>query len=122
MLLSLFTYWVLFSTKIATVIASYIVVIAYTPQLWKSYKTKDVSGISLPFWILMNIFLFCMFNNATALWVTTHSAGSFGYFITEGLNWGFAIAQLYFVVKYGKEDRKAKRIAKKKAKAEKKNK
>ena len=102
-----------FAFKVAPVLASCLITIAYTPQIWKSHTTKNVKGISLLFWILINAFLLCMWSNALGIWLTTKTSGAFGYFMTETINWAFAFWQLILVIVYGKEDRKAKRLAKK---------
>lgn len=98
---------------VAPLIASIVIVPAYLPQAIKTQKLKDVSGISIWFWILINIFLLCMWTNSLASYIYD---GRLGYFITESLNWAFAIWVLGQVVVFGRKDRKAKKLAKKLAK------
>lgn len=102
-----------FAFVIAPIIASIIIVPAYLPQAIKTQRLKDVSGISIWFWILINIFLFNMWVNSLAAWIYD---GRVGYFVTESLNWAFAIWVLGQVIVFGKKDRKNKRLAKTKRK------
>lgn len=98
-ILSAFLY---FAVKIAPVLASILITITYAPQIWKSTKTKNVEGISLWFWILLNLFLLCMFSNALGLFIA-NGASALGYLITEAINWGFAIWQLILIIVYRKK-------------------
>lgn len=102
-----------FAFVVAPFVASCVIVPAYLPQAIKTQRLKDVSGISIWFWILINVFLFCMWTNSLASWIYD---GRLGYFITETLNWAFAIWVLGQCIVFGKKDRKAKREAKKRAK------
>lgn len=91
---------------VAPIVASCVIVPAYLPQAIKTQRLKDVSGISIWFWILINIFLLCMWLNSLGAWIYD---GRLGYFITETLNWSFAIWVLGQVIIFGKKDRKTKK-------------
>lgn len=105
MLASLLAGFMFFATKIAPVMASILITIAYIPQIWKSHRTKNVEGIALWFWILINLFLVAMVSNALGLFII-NGASAIGYLITELINFLFALWQLILVIVYGKEIRK----------------
>lgn len=102
---------------LAPLIASCVIVPAYLPQAIKTQISKNVSGISLWFWILINIFLLCMWTNSLGALIYD---GRLGYFITETLNWAFAIWVLVQVIVFGKEDRRKEKQKRKLAKMDKK--
>jgi uncharacterized protein with PQ loop repeat len=64
-------------------IATFFLVIAYLPQVIKTYRTKSVDGISLPFWALINVALTCLLINALFIFI---KYGTWGYLLTEVLN------------------------------------
>lgn len=117
MLATALSAFLFFALKVAPIMASYVITLTYLPQIWKTTKTKNVDGISFQFWVLLNVFLLCMFSNSLGLLITT-GASALGYFVTEAINWGFAIWQLILLVIYGKEER-AKNKAKRKAEGKK---
>lgn len=115
MLVSIMAGFIIFATKIAPFLASCLITITYLPQIWRSHKTKNVDGISLWFWILLNLFLVCMVSNALGLFFL-NGMSALGYLITELINFGFGFWQLILVIIFGKENRKRARLAKKLAK------
>lgn len=72
----------------------------YLPQLIKTYRTKDVSSISVSFWILLNLALTCLLINAAVIFV---KYGTYGYLVAEIINEGFALTMLILVLKYRKK-------------------
>lgn len=85
--------------NVLPVIATVFMVICYLPQIIKTYKTKDVTGISLPFWIMINIALTILLINSILLYTTN---GNFGYVVTYIFNEGLAFVTLILVIKYRK--------------------
>lgn len=78
-------------------IATVILVIAYVPQIIKTYRTKDVTGVSLLFWVLMNIALSLMLVNAITIFI---QFGTWGYAITEIANLSLAAVMFVMVIVY----------------------
>lgn len=74
----------------------------YIPQIYKTAKTKDVSGMSVAFWIMLVIALATMTANALVVFITL---GTFGLLITEAVNLILAIVVLIQVLKYRKKDK-----------------
>lgn len=101
-----------FCINVVPLIASVCLVICYYPQLRKTYKTKDVEGFSLMFWIVLCIALSCFVINALSL--LANGAGSYGYLIAEVLNLSMAGAILTMVIKYRKpEDKQIRKVPRK---------
>ena len=105
MLASIIAGFIFFSTKIAPVLASCLITVTYLPQIWKSARTKNVDGISLEFWILLNLFLISMVCNAFGLFLL-NGFNAIGYLITELINWFFGLWQLILVIMYRKKGKK----------------
>jgi uncharacterized protein with PQ loop repeat len=88
-----------FATTIAPTLSSVLITIAYLPQVIKTAKTRSVKDLSLGFWVLINAFLVCMVANATYLFITSHAVG---YFVTELINFAFALVILTQILVYRK--------------------
>ncbi|EOO11356.1 PQ-loop repeat-containing protein [Bacillus cereus] len=86
--------------ELVPIIATVFLSICYIPQIVKNYKTKDVSSISLWFWVLLNIALTLMFTNAFMIY---NKFGTYGYLITETFNLGLAMIVLVQVFIYRKK-------------------
>lgn len=86
--------------ELLPIIATIFLSICYIPQIVKNYKTKDVSSISLWFWVLLNIALTLMFTNAFMIF---NKFGTYGYLITETFNLGLAMIVLIQVLIYRKK-------------------
>ncbi|EML6324935.1 PQ-loop repeat-containing protein [Bacillus cereus] len=86
--------------ELLPIIATVFLSICYIPQIVKNYKTKDVSSISLWFWVLLNIALTLMFTNAFMIY---NKFGTYGYLITETFNLGLAMIVLIQVLVYRKK-------------------
>lgn len=81
-------------------LATIFLVAAYIPQVIKTFKTKDVTGVSLPFWVLINIALTCLLINAFVIFI---KFGTYGYLVAELFNEGLALVMLIMVIKYRKK-------------------
>lgn len=81
-------------------IATVFLVAAYIPQVIKTFRTKDVTGVSLPFWLLINVALSLLLINAITIYV---KFGTWGYMVTEIFNEGLAFVMLVMVLKYRKK-------------------
>lgn len=86
-----------FLLNILPSIATVFLVAAYIPQVVKTYRTKDVSGVSLPFWVFINIALSAMLINAITIFI---KFGTWGYMVTEIFNEGLAFVMLVMMLKY----------------------
>lgn len=84
-------------------IAGVILGICYIPQIIKTIKTKNVEGVSLSFWAILNVALTLLVINSIVVFNTT---GVWGYMVTEIFNEGLALVMLILVVKYKKKDKK----------------
>lgn len=90
-----------FMLEIAPTISGVLIVISYWPQIWTTLSTKDVSGQSVSFWILLCLSL---------LGFTIQQAGMIIFrenkeetpvlsgVIAQGLNLAFALIMLVLVV------------------------
>lgn len=78
-------------------VATFFLVFAYIPQMVRTYRTKDVTGISLQFWIIMNAALTLMLINSVVIFI---AHGTWGYMVTEAFNEGMAAIILGMVLKY----------------------
>lgn len=92
---------------ILPLMATVFLTICYVPQIIRNYRTKDVSSISLPFWILLNIALIMMVINASVIFL---KFGTYGYLITEILNEGLALTVLIQVLKYRKDGKNSDKL------------
>lgn len=88
-------------------IATFFLVAAYLPQVYHTWKTKDVTGVSLTFWVLINIALTCLLINAVVIFI---EFGTYGYMVTEIFNESLAFIMLIMVLKYRKKGSKNKQI------------
>ena len=79
--------------------ASVFLTVCYLPQIIKTYRTKDVSGISLPFWMFLNVALSLMLVNSIVIFI---EFGTWGYMVTEIINESLAFIMLVMVLRYRK--------------------
>jgi uncharacterized protein with PQ loop repeat len=91
-----------FLLNLLPTIAGIFLGICYIPQIIKTYKTKDVSSMSLAFWVILNIALTFLVINAVAVFITSGFA-VWGYMVTEIFNEGLALVMLIMVAKYRKK-------------------
>lgn len=80
-------------------IAGILLGMCYLPQIYKTYKTKNVDGMSLAFWVLLNLALLCLVANSIKVYALT---GGWGYMVTEIFNESLAFVMLVMVFKYKK--------------------
>lgn len=85
--------------ELLPLIATVFLTICYIPQIVRNYKTKDVSSLSLMFWILLSVALGLLWTNAFMIFT---AFGTFGYLITETINLGLALVVLIQVIIYRK--------------------
>lgn len=88
--------------ELIPLLATVFLTICYVPQIVRNYKTKDVSSISLWFWILLSISLALLWTNAFMIF---QAFNTFGYLITETINLGLALVVLVQVVIYRKRNK-----------------
>lgn len=86
--------------NVIPLIATIFMTLCYIPQIVQTLKTKDVTGISLTFYILLNISLTLLLINSYLLFLTN---GNFGYVISYIINEGLALIMLVLVLKYRKK-------------------
>lgn len=84
-------------------IAGVLLGICYIPQIVKTYKTKNVDGMSVSFWAILNLALICLVINSIVVFQVT---GAWGYMVTEIFNEGLAFVMLLMVIKYRKKETK----------------
>jgi uncharacterized protein with PQ loop repeat len=77
--------------------ATVFLTICYLPQIYRTYKTKNVESMSISFWVMLNIALTLLLTNAYAIWGLF---GTYGYLVTEILNEGLALITLGQVLYY----------------------
>lgn len=81
-------------------IAGILLGICYLPQIRQTLKTKNVDGMNLSFWIILNLALTCLLINSIVVFV---KFGAWGYMVTEIFNVGLAFVMLMLVSKYRKK-------------------
>lgn len=80
-------------------IGTFLIGAMYIPQIVKTYKTKDVSGMAVSFWIMLVLALSVLTINATVVFITF---GTFGFLITEIINLSLAVVVLIQIMMYKK--------------------
>lgn len=86
--------------NIIPLIATVFMVLCYLPQIYKTYKSKDVTGISLSFFVMLNIALTLLLINSYLLFTVN---GNFGYVVSYIVNEFLAFVMLVFIIKYRKK-------------------
>lgn len=90
-----------FLLNILPQIGTLLIGLMYIPQIIKTHKSKDVTGMSLWFWIMLVCALSVLTVNATVVFITF---GTFGFLITEAVNLTLAVVVLIQVLKYRKKN------------------
>lgn len=85
--------------NVLPIIATIFMVACYVPQVIQTFKTKDVSSISLPFFAMLNISLTLLLINSIVLFTDN---GNFGYVLSYICNEGLALTMLIMILKYRK--------------------
>ena len=83
-------------------IAGIVLAFCYVPQIMTTLKTKNVEGMDIRFWIILNIALLLLVINAVTIFVVH---GTWGYMLTELFNLGLALVMMTLVLKYRKKDK-----------------
>lgn len=78
-------------------VAGILLGVCYIPQIVKTYKTKNVSSMSLSFWAILNVALTLLVANAVVVFLTK---GVWGLVIMESFNELLALVMLILVTKY----------------------
>jgi uncharacterized protein with PQ loop repeat len=78
-------------------IAGILLGFCYIPQILKTYRTKNVEGMSVAFWAILNVALSFLLVNSIVVFQTS---GVWGYMVTEIFNEGLAFVMLLMVIKY----------------------
>lgn len=86
-----------FLLNLLPTVAGILLGICYIPQIVKTFKTKDVKSISLPFWSILNVALLLMVVNAIVVFMTS---GVWGYLVVEAFNMGLSFVMLILVLRY----------------------
>lgn len=73
--------------------------LGYIPQLIKTFRTKDVSGISKAFWVMLSGALFCVLVAQVTSFVVY---GTWGLMLKEIINFIPAFAMMIMVFMYSK--------------------
>jgi uncharacterized protein with PQ loop repeat len=81
-------------------LAGIVLAFCYIPQIRTTRKTKDVSGIDLRFWVILDIALAMLFINSIVVFL---QFGTWGYMVTEAFNLGLALVMTTLVLKYRKK-------------------
>lgn len=84
-------------------LAGVVLAFCYIPQIRTTLRTKDVTGIDLRFWVILDLALFMLFLNSIVVFV---KFGTWGYMLTEAFNLGLALVMTTLVLKYRKKDAK----------------
>jgi uncharacterized protein with PQ loop repeat len=83
-------------------LAGIVLAFCYVPQIRTTLRSKDVSGIDLRFWIILDIALAMLFTNAVVIFINS-GFKIWGYMATEAFNLGLAIVVTVLVIKYRKK-------------------
>lgn len=89
-----------FLLNILPSIAGVVLVLCYLPQIITTIKTKDVKSMNLWFWVILSIAIFMLVINGLAIFIVH---GTWGYLLTEVMNFSLAIVMLVLVIKYRKK-------------------
>lgn len=92
--------------KVASFAAGILLMISYVPQIMTLYKEKTAEGISMSFWIVLDLSLLMLFILALNTWFNT---GDASLAISQGLNLFLALIVTCQVVIYKKKDKQIKK-------------
>lgn len=86
--------------NVASVAAGIVLAVSYVPQIVNLYKTKQTEGISLSFWVILNLSLAMLFILAVDSYL---KANTLGLLVTQGLNLVLALVVMGQVIYYRKK-------------------
>ena len=89
-----------FALEVAPILGAVLITISYLPQLKHTITTKNVSGQSVGFWILLSGSLLFLTIQQWGVWTTI---GSWSGLFTQSVNLFFALTMLIMVIKHKKE-------------------
>lgn len=72
-----------FIIELVGFLAPIVLAISYIPQIFHLHKTKDARGISLSFWLILDISLILLFILAVDVAITT---GNYSLFVAQVIN------------------------------------
>ena len=82
------------TTEIIGMVAAVLTTISFVPQVWHSFKTRDVSGISLP--------MYSLFTVGVALWLAYGILlGAWPLIVANGITLSLASAILGMKLRFG---------------------
>ena len=82
------------TTDIIGMVAAVLTTISFVPQVWHSFKTRDVSGISLP--------MYSLFTVGIALWLAYGILlGAWPLIVANGITLSLASAILGMKLRFG---------------------
>lgn len=81
-------------------VAGVVLAFCYIPQIRTTIRTKNVEGINLSFWLILDVALTLLFINSIVVFV---KYGTWGYMVTEIFNLGLALIMTTLVLKYRKK-------------------
>jgi uncharacterized protein with PQ loop repeat len=82
-------------------LAGIVLAFCYVPQIRTTLRTKNVEGMDLRFWVILDVALFMLFTNAVVVFL---QFGTWGYMVTEAFNLGLALVVTGLVLKYRKKE------------------
>ena len=81
-------------TEIIGMVAAVLTTVSFVPQVWHSFKTRDVSGISLP--------MYSLFTVGIALWLAYGILlGAWPLIVANGITLSLASAILGMKLRFG---------------------
>lgn len=92
-----------FLLSIMPVMAATTITISYLPQMWMTFKTKNVESQHIGFWLLLTFSLSCLVSREVGVLMYTDGISPLG-FVTQSINLVFSAIMLVMVLKYKKKD------------------
>lgn len=92
-----------FLLNILPSLAGIVLGICYLPQIIHTAKTKNVEGMSLGFWSILNVAILMLLINSIVIY---QQFGTWGYMLTELFNFLLSFVMLVLVLRYKRKNRK----------------
>lgn len=90
-----------FIVQASGVLATIVLAVSYVPQIIALHKSKNASGISMNFWLILDLSLIMLFILAIDSFLNT---GSYSLLVAQGLNLFLALVVTVQVFMYKKGD------------------
>lgn len=88
-----------FTLNIAPAIAGVAITVSYIPQLYTTFNTRNVSGQSLLFWLLLDVALLGLFIQQLGIAkYSTETKGNLTGILVQGVNLFCALAMTIMVI------------------------